>query len=82
MAIVGYSPLSRGMLTGHIRNPADLEADDYRRLNPRFSEENFPKNLAIVDAVRDLATEKGCTVGQLAIAWLLSQGDDIFPIPG
>lgn len=82
VAIVGYSPLSRGMLTGQIRNPADFEADDYRRLNPRFSEENFPKNLAIVDAVRDIATARGCTAGQLAIAWLLSQGDDIFPIPG
>jgi aryl-alcohol dehydrogenase-like predicted oxidoreductase len=82
VAVVGYSPLSRGMLTGQIRNPGDLEVDDYRRLNPRFSEENFPKNLAIVDAVRDIATGKGCTVGQLAIAWLLSQGEDIFPIPG
>ena len=64
------------------KSRADFDPSDFRLQMPRFSEENFPKNLAIVDAVRDIATARGCTAGQLAIAWLLSQGDDIFPIPG
>lgn len=81
VAIVAYSPLGRGMLTGQYRSNKDLEGDDRRRL-PRFSDENFPKNLQLVDQLTQAAEKKGCTTGQLTLAWLLKQGEDVIPIPG
>lgn len=82
IAFVAYSPLGRGFLTGQIKRFEDLAADDYRRFSPRFQGENFQKNLDLVARVESLAKEKNCTPGQLALAWLLAQGDDIIPIPG
>lgn len=82
VAVVAYSPLGRGMLTGAYKSPADFEEDDFRKNAPRFSEENFPKNLKLVDQIAALAEKKGCTAGQLTLAWLLRQGQDIIPIPG
>jgi aryl-alcohol dehydrogenase-like predicted oxidoreductase len=73
---------NRGFVTGAYRSPADFEEGDFRRMAPRFSEENFPKNLKLVDALVSIAKKKGCTPGQLTLAWLLAQGDDIIPIPG
>lgn len=81
-AIVAYSPLGRGMLSGTIRSPADFAEGDFRKFAPRFSEENFPKNLKLVDEIAALAKKKNVTSSQLTLAWLLAQGDDIFPIPG
>jgi len=78
---VPYSPLGRGFLTGQIRTPEDLPADDFRRSNPRLSGENT-RNLQLVDRVKAMAEERGCTPAQLALAWLLAQGDDVAPIPG
>jgi len=82
VGFVAYSPLGRGFLTGQIKRFEDLAADDYRRHSPRFQGENFQKNLALVESVNALAARKGCTPGQLALAWVLAQGDDIVPIPG
>ena len=82
IAFVAYSPLGRGFLTGQIKSPAELAPDDWRLKNPRFQGANFQKNLDVVAGVQALASEKGCTPAQLALAWLLSRGDDIFPIPG
>ncbi|URL58798.1 aldo/keto reductase [Luteibacter flocculans] len=82
IALVAYSPLGRGFLTGAITKPDDFAEDDYRRINPRFTGDNFAKNLAIVERVRKFAATKGCTPGQLALAWVLAKGDDIVPIPG
>ena len=82
VGFVPYSPLGRGFLTGAIKRPEDFAEDDYRRMSPRFQGENFGKNLALVDKVKALAAEIGCTPGQLALAWVLAQGDDIVPIPG
>jgi aryl-alcohol dehydrogenase-like predicted oxidoreductase len=82
IGLVAYSPLGRGFLTGQIRQIDDLEADDYRRNSPRFQGENFEKNLALVDEINALATQKGCAPSQLALAWVLAQGKDIVPIPG
>jgi aryl-alcohol dehydrogenase-like predicted oxidoreductase len=82
IGFVAYSPLGRGFLTGEIRKPDDLAEDDFRRHNPRFQGENFDKNLALVDAVGALAKAKAVTPAQLALAWVLAQGDDIVPIPG
>ncbi|MEZ5484999.1 MAG: aldo/keto reductase [Lysobacteraceae bacterium] len=82
IGIVPYSPLGRGFLTGGIQRPDDLSANDWRRHNPRFQSANFDANWALVDAVRVIAEELGCTPAQLALAWLLHQGDDIVPIPG
>jgi aryl-alcohol dehydrogenase-like predicted oxidoreductase len=79
---VPYSPLGRGFLTGAITRPDQFAEDDYRRHTPRFQGENFAKNLHLVDKVRELATRRGCTPGQLALAWVLAQGNDIVPIPG
>jgi len=79
---VAYSPIGRGMLSGELRSPSDFEEGDFRKFSPRFSEENFPKNLKVVDELKKIAQEKGCTASQLTLAWLLAQGDDIFPIPG
>jgi aryl-alcohol dehydrogenase-like predicted oxidoreductase len=82
IAFVPYSPLGRGFLTGALKSPDDFAADDYRRNSPRFQGENFAKNLLLVEQVQKLATEKGITAGQLALAWVLAQGNDIIPIPG
>jgi aryl-alcohol dehydrogenase-like predicted oxidoreductase len=82
IGFVAYSPLGRGFLSGRFRKPEDLAADDYRRNNPRFQGENFSRNLALADAVQVMAREKKCTASQLALAWVLAQGEDIVPIPG
>jgi aryl-alcohol dehydrogenase-like predicted oxidoreductase len=82
IGFVAYSPLGRGFLTGQFRRFEDLPADDYRRLSPRFQGENFQKNLDLVRSVEELAREKGCMASQLALAWVLAQGNDIVPIPG
>jgi aryl-alcohol dehydrogenase-like predicted oxidoreductase len=82
IGIVPFSPLGRGFLTGAITSPDDFGEDDFRRNNPRFQGENFTKNLELVEAVREIADEKGCTPGQLALAWVQAQGDDVVPIPG
>ncbi|ACA15174.1 aldo/keto reductase [Methylobacterium sp. 4-46] len=82
IAFVPYSPLGRGFLTGRIRSPDDLAPDDLRRNAPRFQGENFSRNLALVGAIEALAREKGCTPAQVALAWVLAQGEDIVPIPG
>jgi len=82
IGFVAYSPLGRGFLTGQIKRFEDLAADDYRRFSPRFQGENFERNLALVGRVEALAREKGCTPAQLALAWVLAQGDDVVPIPG
>jgi len=82
VGFVAYSPLGRGFLTGQIRRFEDLAADDYRRFSPRFQGENFAKNLQLVRRVEAIAREKGCTSGQLALAWVLARGDDVVPIPG
>jgi len=82
IGFVAYSPLGRGFLTGQIKSIDDLAADDYRRYSPRFQGENFSKNLELVTRVVELAREKGVTPGQLALAWVMAQGEDIVPIPG
>jgi aryl-alcohol dehydrogenase-like predicted oxidoreductase len=82
ITVVPYSPLGRGFLTGAIRRFEDFAADDFRRRSPRFQGDNFTKNLAVVDAVAAMAQAKGCTPAQLALAWVLAQGDDMVPIPG
>lgn len=82
IAFVPYSPLGRGFLTGQIKSPEDLEADDWRRNMPRFQGANFQKNLDLAARVQDFAKARGCTPGQLALAWVLAQGEDIIPIPG
>jgi len=79
---VAYSPLGRGFLTGQIKSPDDFPDDDFRRFHPRFTGENFAKNIQLVREVEAMAKEKGCTTAQLALAWVLAQGDDIVPIPG
>ncbi len=82
IGFVAYSPLGRGFLTGQIRRMEDLAPDDYRRYSPRFQGENFQKNLDLVRHVEEIAAQKRCTPAQLALAWVLAQGDDIVPIPG
>src|ERR1700692_1968027 len=82
IAFVAYSPLGRGFLTGQYKRFEDLAPDDYRRFSPRFQGENFQKNLDLLRKVEEMAKEKECTPGQLALAWLLAQGEDIIPIPG
>ena len=79
---VAYSPLGRGFLTGTITSPDDMAEGDFRRHNPRFQGDNFQRNLDLVAKVREIAEEKACTPGQLALAWLLTRGDDVVPIPG
>jgi aryl-alcohol dehydrogenase-like predicted oxidoreductase len=79
---VAYSPLGRGFLTGHFKSANDFPEDDFRKNHPRFQGENFQKNLDLVREVEKMAAEKGCTTAQLALAWVLAQGDDIVPIPG
>ncbi|ANC53476.1 aldo/keto reductase [Brevundimonas sp. GW460-12-10-14-LB2] len=82
IGFVPYSPLGRGFLSGDITSIDDLEADDFRRTNPRFMGENFQKNLDLVEAVKAIASDKGITAAQLALAWVLAQGEDLIPIPG
>jgi len=82
IALVAYSPLGRGFLTGAIRSPDDFEPDDYRRNSPRFMGDNFARNLTLVDKVKALAADKGCSPAQLALAWVLAQGEDVLAIPG
>jgi aryl-alcohol dehydrogenase-like predicted oxidoreductase len=82
IGIVPYSPLGRGFLTGRLTSPDDFGPDDFRRFQPRFQGENFARNLDLVDQVNAIAAEKGCTAGQLALAWVHAQGDDVVPIPG
>ena len=82
VGIVCYSPLARGMLTGQVKSPDDFEADDSRRMMPRFSKENFSKNLELVNTLTTIAKRKNCTPGQLTLAWILAQGDDFVLIPG
>ena len=82
IGFVPYSPLGRGFLTGRFTSPEELDEDDFRRGNPRFTGENFEANRRIADKVREIATEKGITPAQLALAWVLAQGDDLAPIPG
>lgn len=82
IGFVPYSPLGRGFLTGQFKSPDDLPEDDYRRHSPRFQGEAFGRNLDLVRAIEEMAQAKGCTPAQLALAWVLAQGDDIVPIPG
>src|SRR6185295_2420923 len=82
IGFVPFSPLGRGFLTGDITTPDDFAPDDMRRTQPRYQGENFTLNLQLVDRVKEMAAAKGCAPGQLALAWLLAQGDDVVPIPG
>jgi aryl-alcohol dehydrogenase-like predicted oxidoreductase len=82
IGFVPYSPLGRGFLAGQIKTPNDLAADDWRRTSPRFQGKNFQRNLDTVRKIVQLAAKKGCTPSQLALAWVLAQGDDMAPIPG
>ena len=82
IGFVAYSPLGRGFLTGRFQSPDDFEEGDFRVNHPRFQGENFQRNLELVERVREIAEQKGCTPGQLALAWVLRRGDDIVPIPG
>ncbi len=82
IALVAYSPLGRGFLTGQIKSFEDFEPDDYRRNSPRFQGENFEKNLRLVARIEEMAQTRGCTPAQLALAWILAQGQDVVPIPG
>ncbi|KAK3300369.1 putative aldo-keto reductase [Chaetomium fimeti] len=82
IATVAYSPLGRGMLTGQYKSPDDFEPGDFRRTIPRFSAANFDRNLQLVRTLEGLAERKGCSSGQLTLAWMMRQGEDIFPIPG
>lgn len=82
VAVVAYSPLGRGFLTGSLKSPDEFEPGDFRLSNPRFNRDNFSKNLKLVEQLTKLACEKKCTPGQLVLAFLMAQGDDILPIPG
>ena len=82
VAVVAYSPLGRGFLTGRFKSRADFEEGDFRLNNPRFTDENFPKNLELVEKIQAVADKKGVSPGQLTLAWLMKQGENIIPIPG
>jgi aryl-alcohol dehydrogenase-like predicted oxidoreductase len=82
IGFVAYSPLGRGFLSGRFRSPEDFPEDDFRRHHPRFQGENFDRNMELVERVEEMARSKGVTAGQLALAWVLHQGEDIVPIPG
>ena len=81
-SFVAYSPLGRGFLSGRFRSPDDFPEDDFRRHHPRFQGSNFERNIQLVERVEEMASSKGVTAGQLALAWVLHRGDDIVPIPG
>jgi aryl-alcohol dehydrogenase-like predicted oxidoreductase len=81
VTVVAYSPLRRGFLTGQIKSPDDFEEGDFRKHAPRYSKINFTKNLELVNALQQYSAKKGCTTGQLVLAWILAQGEDIIPIP-
>jgi aryl-alcohol dehydrogenase-like predicted oxidoreductase len=82
IGFVAYSPIGRGFLSGRFQSPDDFAEDDFRKHHPRFQGENFQKNLEVVEKVKEIADEKGVTAGQLALAWVLAQGEDVVPIPG
>lgn len=82
IGFVAYSPLGRGFLSGRFKGPEDFEADDYRRMAPRFVDENFAKNLELVERIKDMADEKGISPSQLALAWVFAQGEDVIPLVG
>lgn len=82
VTVVAYSPVGRGLLTGQIKSFDDLAENDFRRITPKYSRENFPKILALVAQVEEVAKAHGCTVAQVCLAWLMAQGEDIIPIPG
>ena len=82
IGLVPFSPLGRGILTGAVTSTADFADNDFRRTNPRFADDNFEHNLALVDVVKEVAEAHGCTPGQVALAWLYAQGEDVVPIPG
>lgn len=82
IALVAYSPLGRGFLSGKYKSPEDFEKGDFRRNNPRFSKENFARNLEIVTKVEEIAKSKAVTPSQIALAWVLSKGADVFPLTG
>jgi aryl-alcohol dehydrogenase-like predicted oxidoreductase len=82
ITFVAYSPLGRGFLTGRFKNKTDPDPTDYRNQAPRFQGENFSRNLALIERIEQIASEKSCTPGQLTLAWLLAQGEDVVPIPG
>ena len=82
IGFVAYSPLGRGFLSGRFKSPDELDENDFRRLGPRWQGENLERNQELVAKVEQLAAEKGCTSGQLALAWVLAQGEDVVPIPG
>jgi aryl-alcohol dehydrogenase-like predicted oxidoreductase len=82
VAIVAYSPLGRGLLTGRYKSPEDFEEGDFRRMIPRYSKENFPNILKLSDGLAQVGAAHGASAGQVALAWLLAQGDDVIPIPG
>ncbi|KAL9621939.1 MAG: hypothetical protein Q9160_003601 [Pyrenula sp. 1 TL-2023] len=82
VAVVAYSPLGRGFLTGRYKSPDDFPEGDFRKFAPRYSQENFANNYKIVDALQDLAKAKGVTAGQLTLAWLMAQWEGVIPIPG
>lgn len=81
IAVVAYSPLGRGFLTGQLKSPDDFEEGDFRKNAPKYSKENWHNNMQLVDLLKNMAEQKGCTPGQLSLAWIMSQGDDIIPIP-
>ncbi|KAF5391226.1 hypothetical protein D9757_003058 [Collybiopsis confluens] len=82
ITIVAYSPLGRGLLTGSVKSAADFPEGDFRRMFPKYSESNFPNILKLVDGLKEIAAKRNATPGQVALAWLLAQGNDIIPIPG
>jgi aryl-alcohol dehydrogenase-like predicted oxidoreductase len=82
VAVIAYSPLGRGLLTGRYSSPDDFEEGDFRKMVPRYSKENFPNILKIVDGLKTIGGRHGATAGQVALAWVLAQGDDVIPIPG
>ena len=82
IGFVPYSPLGRGFLTGRFKSPEDFPEDDFRRNHPRFTGENFERNIELVHELERMAADKGCTAAQLALAWVLAQGEDVVPIPG
>lgn len=81
VAVIAYSPLGRGFLTGQLKSPDDFDDTDFRKHAPKYSKENWPNNMQLVDLLRNMAEKKGCTPGQLSLAWIMAQGEDIIPIP-